>query len=102
MKQQKLNGSAKSDDVKSNDYVRQPEQVVEQVTGYEDDVLLLSKLKEYLANYMLLSVYLVLLLIPIYAIVKSAMNQNWIMMIIDVVLVPVGFVHGLLMLFGVV
>ena len=98
MKQQKLNGSATSDGVKSNDYARQPEQVA----GYEDDVLLLSKLKEYLANYMLLSVYLVLLLIPIYAIVKSAMNQNWIMMIIDVVLVPVGFVHGLLMLFGVV
>ena len=43
-----------------------------------------------------------LLIIPIYAIVDSAINRNWIMVIIDALLVPVGFVHGILLLFGVV
>jgi hypothetical protein len=43
-----------------------------------------------------------LLIIPIYAIVDSAINRNWIMVIIDALLVPVGFVHGVLLLFGVV
>jgi len=43
-----------------------------------------------------------LLVVPVYAITKSAIKHDWTMMIIDAVLVPVGFVHGLLMLFGVV
>ncbi len=43
-----------------------------------------------------------LLIIPIYAIVDSVINRNWIMVIIDALLVPVGFVHGVLLLFGVV
>jgi len=43
-----------------------------------------------------------LLIIPIYAIVDSVINRNWIMVIIDALLVPVGFIHGVLLLFGVV
>lgn len=44
----------------------------------------------------------ILLIVPIYAITDSVINQNWIMVIIDALLVPVGFVHGLLLLFGLV
>jgi len=51
------------------------------------------------AQFMFLSM---LLIIPIYAIVDSVINRNWIMVIIDALLVPVGFVHGVLLLFGVV
>ena len=43
-----------------------------------------------------------LLIIPIYAIVDSVINRNWIMVIIDALLVPVGFIHGVLLLLGVV
>jgi hypothetical protein len=44
--------------------------------------------------------YCFLLCVPAYAIVISVINQNWLMVIIDVLLVPIGFVHGLLILFG--
>ena len=50
-------------------------------------------------QFMFLSV---LLIIPIYAIIDSVINRNWIMVIIDALLVPVGFIHGVLLLFGVV
>lgn len=41
-----------------------------------------------------------LLIVPVYAIVTSAMNQDWTMMIIDIVFIPVGLIHGLLLLLG--
>ena len=46
--------------------------------------------------------YCVLLIVPVYAIAKSAIKQDWLMMVIDALLVPVGFVHGLLLMFGLV
>jgi len=39
------------------------------------------------------------LIVPIYAIAKSAMKHDWIMMMVDALLIPVGFLHGLLMFF---
>lgn len=53
-----------------------------------------------LLDYIKFAVFCVLLIVPVYAIARSAINQDWIMVIIDVLLVPVGFVHGLLLLFG--
>ena len=44
--------------------------------------------------------YCLLLIIPAYAITKSAIAHNWIMMIVDLLVIPIGFVHGLLILFG--
>ena len=69
---------------------------------YVDDITLIYRLKAFLGGYFLLSIYLALLIIPVYAIVKSAMRHDWLMMIIDILLIPVGFIHGILMLFGVV
>jgi hypothetical protein len=69
---------------------------------YADDITLFRRLKESLGGYFLLSVYLALLIIPVYAIVMSAIKRDWLMMVIDTLLIPVGFIHGILMLFGVV
>jgi len=44
--------------------------------------------------------YCLLLIIPAYAITKSAIAHDWIMMILDLLLIPIGFVHGLLLLLG--
>ena len=44
--------------------------------------------------------YSLLLIIPVYAIIKSAIAHDWIMMILDLLLIPIGFVHGLFLLFG--
>ncbi len=40
------------------------------------------------------------LLVVVYAMTVSLLNENWLMAIIDLLLVPVGFVHGLLLLLG--
>ena len=53
-------------------------------------------------NYFKFLFFCILLIVPVYAITNSVINQNWIMVIIDVLLVPVGFVHGLLLLLGIV
>ena len=68
---------------------------------YADDVALLGRLKDCLGGYLLLSVYLALLIIPVYAIVNSAIRRDWLMMIVDTLLIPVGFIHGILMLLGI-
>ncbi len=44
--------------------------------------------------------YCMLLVVPLYAIAKSVMNHDWFMMAVDMLLLPVGFVHGILLLFG--
>jgi len=62
----------------------------------------LSVDKVSLLDYLKFLFFCTLLLVPVYAIIKSAMRSDWLMMVIDVLLVPVGFVHGLLMLTGVV
>jgi len=52
------------------------------------------------ADYIKFIFFCMLLIIPVYAIAKSAIKHDWIMMIIDALLVPVGFVHGVLLFFG--
>ncbi len=56
----------------------------------------------YLIDYFKFVVYCLLLVVPIYAIVISVLHHNWVMVAIDVLIVPLGFVHGLLLLFGIV
>ena len=53
-------------------------------------------------DYFKLAFYCILLIVPVYAIVRSAIKQDWLMMMIDALLVPVGLVHGLLLIFGIV
>lgn len=53
-----------------------------------------------LRDYFKFALYSMLLLVPLYAITKSILKQDWVMVIIDALIVPVGFVHGLLILFG--
>jgi hypothetical protein len=43
-----------------------------------------------------------LLIVPLYAFAKSILNRDWFMMAVDILLLPVGFVHGILLLFGLV
>ncbi len=64
-------------------------------SGFNTDLTALS-----VFDYFKFVLFCVLLIVPLYAIVKSAIKHDWMMMIIDALLVPVGFVHGLLMLFG--
>ena len=49
-------------------------------------------------NYFKFVFFSVLLIIPVFAIVNSRINRTVVMLIIYVLLVPVGFVHGVLML----
>lgn len=44
--------------------------------------------------------YCMLLIVPLYAITKSILNRDWFMMAVDTLLLPIGFVHGILLLFG--
>ena len=53
-------------------------------------------------DYIKFSMFSFLLIVPVYAMVKSFFSQNWIMLVIDALLVPVGFVHGILLLLGLV
>ena len=51
-------------------------------------------------DYFRFAIYCMLLAVPLYAITKSILKHDWVMVIIDALVVPVGFVHGLLLLFG--
>ncbi len=51
-------------------------------------------------DYFKFAIYCMLLAVPLYAITISVLKRDWIMVIIDALIVPVGFVHGLLLLFG--
>ncbi len=64
------------------------------------NVLLQNFISGCLADYFRFAFYCILLAVPLYAITVSIMRNNWIMVIIDALIVPVGFVHGLLLLFG--
>jgi hypothetical protein len=53
------------------------------------------------SDYFKFTVFCLLLVVPVYAIVHSAIYGNWIIMVIDALLVPIGFIHGVLLIFGV-
>jgi len=74
----------------------------EAVTDNSDSTVTseISPSKYFLFDYFKFAFYCMLLIVPIYAIVKSAIKNDWLMMIIDALLVPVGFIHGVLLLFG--
>ena len=64
------------------------------------NVLLQNSISGSLGDYFRFAIYCMLLAVPLYAITVSIIRNNWIMAIIDALIVPVGFVHGLLLLFG--
>ncbi len=64
------------------------------------NVLLQNFISGSLRDYFRFAIYCILLVVPLYAITVSIIRNNWIMVIIDALIVPVGFVHGLLLLFG--
>ena len=51
-------------------------------------------------DYIKFAFYCLILAVPLYAITISIMKNYWIMVIIDALIVPFGFVHGLLLIFG--
>jgi hypothetical protein len=51
-------------------------------------------------DYLKFALYCMLLAVPLYAITVSIIRQDWIMVFVDALLVPVGFIHGLLLLLG--
>jgi len=53
-----------------------------------------------IVDYIKFAFFCMLLIVPVYAIAKSAIKHDWLMMMIDALLVPVGFVHGVLLFFG--
>lgn len=60
----------------------------------------LTKVRNSWRDYLKFVMYCMLLAVPLYAITKSILKHDWVMVIIDALIVPVGFVHGLLLLFG--
>jgi len=56
--------------------------------------------KKSLKDYLVFIFYCTLLTVPLYAITISVLKHDWIMVIIDALIVPIGFVHGILMLTG--
>ena len=51
-------------------------------------------------DYFKFAFYCMLLAVPLYAITVSVMKNDWIMVIVDALIIPIGFVHGLLLIFG--
>ena len=63
-------------------------------------VQLLNSFTAPIKDYFKFAFYCMLLAVPLYAITVSVMKNDWIMVIVDALIVPVGFVHGLLLIFG--
>ncbi|MBE9560588.1 MAG: hypothetical protein IMF15_07340 [Proteobacteria bacterium] len=53
-----------------------------------------------LKDYLRFAIYCMLLTVPLYAITMSVLKNDWIMVFVDALIIPVGFVHGLLLLTG--
>ena len=64
------------------------------------DVVLRDSARDPLRDYIKFAFYCMLLAVPLYAITISILKHDWVMVFIDALIVPVGFVHGLLLLFG--
>jgi hypothetical protein len=58
--------------------------------------------KENLRNVMKFVLYCTMLIVPLYAITMSVIKHDWLMVMIDALIVPIGFVHGILLLTGLI
>ncbi len=68
---------------------------------FEEDVFVERNFQNsLLQDYFKFAIYCMLLLIPLYAITISILKHDWMMAVIDALIVPVGFIHGLLLLLG--
>ncbi len=63
------------------------------------DVLMQITINGVLIDYFKFAIYCLMLAVPLYAVAVSILEHNWLMAFIDALIVPVGFVHGLLLLF---
>ena len=69
----------------------------------EEDVLASGVIvRDRVQDYFKFVIYCLLLAVPLYAITMSIIKRDWVMGFIDALIVPVGFMHGLLMLLGIV
>ena len=70
------------------------------VENNEQGILSLDSRGISMKDYLKFTIYCMLLAVPLYAITMSILDHNWIMVFIDALIVPVGFVHGILLLLG--
>jgi hypothetical protein len=81
-----------------------PGEIFKESTRFEENdvhgALSMSIISGSLKDYFKFAFYCMLLAVPLYAITMSVIDHNWVMVIIDALIVPVGFVHGILLLFG--
>lgn len=63
-------------------------------------VALLNVIRGSIKDYFKFAFYCMLLAVPLYAITISVINHNWLMVVVDALIVPIGFIHGLLLIFG--
>lgn len=70
------------------------------VENNEQGILSLDSRGISMKDYLKFTFYCMLLAVPLYAITMSILEHNWIMVFIDALIVPVGFVHGILLLLG--
>ena len=69
----------------------------------EEDVLASGVIvRDRVQDYFKFVIYCLFLAVPLYAITMSIIKRDWVMGFIDALIVPVGFMHGLLMLLGIV
>jgi hypothetical protein len=64
------------------------------------NIALLNVFNGSIKDYFKFAFYCMLLAVPLYAITVSVISQNWLMAVIDALIVPIGFIHGLLLIFG--
>ncbi len=66
------------------------------------DVLTKNSISTSMNDCLKFAMYCMLLAVPLYAITVSIMKHDWLMAVIDLLIVPIGFLHGLLLLSGIV
>jgi KaiC/GvpD/RAD55 family RecA-like ATPase len=82
----------------------EPDVLVQESTGVfnEKSPAVSRQLMVNLSSIMKFFVYCTMLVVPLYAITMSVIKHDWLMVIVDALIVPIGFVHGILLLTGLV
>ena len=89
---------------KSRKFDVEPDGLVQESTGvFNEKLPMLSRRSRVnLSNVMKFVLYCAMLVVPLYAITMSVIKHDWLMVIVDALIVPIGFVHGILLLTGLV
>lgn len=51
-------------------------------------------------DYLKFVIYSALIIIPFYALIHHLLNGNWLYFILEILLIPIAFFHGLLLIFN--